>query len=358
MTTTTTGSTTTGPTTTADAAFDEAVARIAAARSFLDLAGAAGNQDEPEKSAGRAYRKWAKVVHPDAVSAARRATATDAFAKLSALYRASAAKTLRGYRIGRVFAEGDVAQLFVDGSALVKVPRQPADNDLMEAEATALRKLWADGDPRFRPYAPRLIETFVHEDDQRRRRRVNVLERQRGMISLAEIQRQLDPRDVAWMWRRLLTALGWAHRAGVVHGAVLPEHVLIHPAEHGLVLIDWCYAGPAPRVDWTCAGQTQRVDGTYAGHRPAAIVKAREAHYPPEVLHDRIAGPATDIYMATTLMTRLIGPRIPASLRRFAAGCTYHAPRMRPQDAWALLGEFDDLIHQLYGPRKFRPFVP
>ena len=87
-------------------------------------------------------------------------------------------------------------------------------------------------------------------------------------------------------------------------------------------------------------------------------MKASETCYPPEVLLDRTAGPATDIYMATMLMTRLIGSRIPASLRRFAAGCTYDAPRMRPQDAWALLGEFDDLIHQLYGPRKFRPFVP
>ena len=323
--------------------FDEAVARIAAARTFQDLVSGTARTAGAARSAGRAYREWAKVVHPDAVSAARRATATDAFARLSALYKAGSKAEpqipgrRRAYRMGRVFARGDIAELFADGDALIKVPRQPGDNDLMEAEARALRALWLDGDPKFRPYAPRLVETFVHEDDRRRRRRVNVLERQRGMISLAGLgDRERDPRDVAWIWRRLLTALGWAHRAGVVHGAVLAEHVLIHPEEHGLVLIDWCYAG----------------------HRPEAIVKASETFYPPEVLLDRTAGPATDIYMATMLMTRLIGPRIPASLRRFAAGCTYDAPRMRPQDAWALLGEFDDLIHQLYGPRKFRPFVP
>ena len=33
------------------------------------------------------------------------------------------------------------------------------------------------------------------------------------------------------MWRRLLVAVGAAHRAGVIHGAVLPEHVMIHPPE-------------------------------------------------------------------------------------------------------------------------------
>ncbi|GIF35692.1 hypothetical protein [Actinoplanes xinjiangensis] len=296
--------------------FEEAVARIKAARSFQDLT-------ESENGAGRAYRRWAKLIHPDTVGAQRRATATDAFATLSALYKAREKSDWRTNPWG----SGDVAELYVDGDRLIKVPRSPADNDLMETEATALRKLWTDGDPRFRPYAPRLIETFVHEDDQRRRRWVNVLERQRGMGSLAEIKGDLGVRDAAWIWRRLLIAIGWAHRAGVVHGAVLPEHVLIHPGRRGLVLVDWCYAG----------------------HRPAAIVKAREDHYPPEVRHDRTAGPATDIYMATVLMTRLMGSRMPVPLRRFAAGCTYDAPRMRPQDAWALLGELDDII-----PRQYR----
>ncbi|HWS32330.1 MAG TPA: molecular chaperone DnaJ [Actinoplanes sp.] len=294
--------------------FEEAVARIRAARDFRELG---------ERTS---YRKWAKLVHPDTVSATRRATATDAFAKLSQLYK-SQRTAWRG---------GDLAELFEDGANLVKVPRDPADNDLMETEAAALRQLWRDGDPKFRPYAARLVDSYLMEDGQRRRRQVNVLERQVGMISLAELgPAERDPRDVSWMWRRLLTALGWAHRAGVVHGAVLPEHVLIHPEQHGLVLVDWCYAG----------------------HRPAAIVKARRADYPPEVLTDRLAGPATDIYMATGLMTRLIGSRMPAPMRRFADGCRYSAPRMRPQDAWALLGEFDELINRLHGPRKFRPFV-
>ena len=58
------------------------------------------------------------------------------------------------------------------------------------------------------------------------------------------------------MWRRLLTALGWAHRARLVHGAVFPEHVLIHPELHGLVLVDWCYATatPAPTSPSCCTG--------------------------------------------------------------------------------------------------------
>ncbi|MEU4688355.1 molecular chaperone DnaJ [Actinoplanes sp. NPDC023714] len=288
--------------------FEDAVARITRARTAQDL------QE-------RTYREWAKIVHPDAAGARRRATATEAFAKLSALYQ----KTTT-YQPKPVFASGDIAEIFADGAALLKVPRNPADNDLMEAEAEALTALQTRADPRFKNYAPRLINSYLHEDQEKRRRRVNVLERQRGMLRLDQAGR-LTLEDAVWIWRRLLIGLGWAHRAGVIHGAVLESHILIHPERRGLVLLDWCYAG----------------------HRPRAIVKASEAAYPPEVLHDRTASPATDIYMATGLMTRVIGPsRMPEPLRRFAAGCGYAAPRMRPQDAWELLGEFDELIPENY----------
>jgi hypothetical protein len=73
-------------------------------------------------------------------------------------------------------------------------------------------------------------------------------------------------------------------------------------------------------------------------------------------LKEKTATPATDIFMATGLMTRLIGPDMPKPLRRFADGCCYDAPRMRPQDAWRLLAELDEILHNLYGPRTFRPF--
>ncbi|WP_433826378.1 molecular chaperone DnaJ [Actinoplanes sp. CA-015351] len=301
--------------------FEDAVAQIQRARTKQDLS-------------GHSYRQWAKIVHPDAAGAGRRASATEAFAKLSALYQTPTEKsgtTLRTktatYRVGPVFASGDIAEIYADGPALLKIPRDPADNDLMDAEAEALRQLDTTGDPRFRAYAPILRESFTHEDQAKRRRRVNVLERQRGMLRLDQIGR-INTEDAIWIWRRLLIAIGWAHRAGVIHGAVLESHILIHPERRGLVLLDWCYAG----------------------NRPRAIVSASKAVYPPEVLHERTASPATDIYMATGLMTRVIGPsRLPEPLRRFAAGCCYSAPRMRPQDAWALLGELDELI-----PAKFR----
>ncbi|MFI7547994.1 molecular chaperone DnaJ [Actinoplanes sp. NPDC049599] len=316
--------------------FDEAVAVIGAAGSYAEL-----------EAAGHAYRMLVKVVHPDVAPAGRGPAATVAFARLAELWseRDGRPVTTRRatYRVGGRVATGDIAELYaVDGdAALLKLPRRPGDNDLLAAEAAALSTLATEGDPKFRAYAPRLVESFTHEDAARARRTANVITRQRGFVSLAEVNAAypggLDPRDVAWMWRRLLTGLGWAHRAGLVHGAVLPEHVLIHPAEHGLVLVDWCYA-------------------VRTGTAIPALVAKHRAVYPPEVAAKRPATAATDIYMATGLLLRLIG-NPPEPLRRFARGCRYDKPRMRPQDAWHLLEEFDELLATLYGPRRFRAFA-
>ncbi|MFD0822454.1 serine/threonine protein kinase, partial [Micromonospora zhanjiangensis] len=139
-------------------------------------------------------------------------------------------------------------------------------------------------------------------------------------------------------WRRLLVALGLAHRAGVVHGAVLPDHVLIEPDDHGLVLVDWCYAAVHP-------------DGTVP-----ALVPAYAHWYPPEVPQRRPVGPGTDLAMAARCMTALMADRAPRALWAFATGCSAARLAARPDDAWRLLGELDDLLERLYGPRTFRPF--
>lgn len=258
-----------------------------------------------------------------------------------------------GYAFGAEVARGDLANLYAAEHGgpeplLLKAPRDPADSDLIDREAVALRQLVQDGDARFLPYVPRLVETFHDHGDGGEPRRVNVLRRLDGFHSLAEVRAAypdgLDPRDVAWMWRRLLVALGFAHRAMVVHGAVLPEHVLIHPEQHGLVLVDWCYSVP----------------GCYAGVDPSGLVPAmvdRYAEwYPEEVPGRRPASPATDIHMATLCMTYLLPDEIPTPLWLFVRGCTLAAQRSRPYDAWGLLAELDGILAELYGPRRFRPF--
>ncbi|WP_329109776.1 molecular chaperone DnaJ [Micromonospora sp. NBC_01699] len=327
--------------------FAEAAALVDAARTPGDLFGG----DQPAVT----YRKLARLLHPDAAPAGRTVTATAAFARLSSLWathqgRGNTTLTTRRHRytLGDRFATGDLANLYrvrYDGrQGLLKLPRQPAANDLLDREATALVTLRRNGDPRHRAYAPELVESFRHEDPTTGvRRTANVLSHCAGLVPLTELARAypdgLDPRDVAWIWRRLLVALGWAHRAGVVHGAVLPEHVLIEPDQHGVVLVDWCYSVT-----------------TEGGSVPALVARYRD-WYPPEVAKRAPATPATDIHLASGCMRWLMGTGAPDALFRFIRGCTQPSPRRRPQDAWRLLAELDELLEKLYGPRRFRRLV-
>jgi hypothetical protein len=318
----------------------DAVRLIESARTPADLFGT-----DETTGGSHAYHRLAKLVHPDAGGP------RDAFDRLSALWRAYGPLTIttrrRTYTLDATPVRGDLANLYDAGEVMVKIPRDPAVNDLVEREAIALRQLPKDGDGRFLPYVPRLVESFRHRDETSGvERRANAIGRLDGFHALTEVRAAypggVDPRDVAWMWRRLLVALGFAHRAGVLHGAVLPEHVLIHPGDHGLVLVDWCYSVPGCHPD--------------RSGRVPAMVPRRADWYPPEVAARERAGVGTDLYLATRCMTDLMADRAPKPLRAFARGCLLPAERRRPQDAWRLLAELDDLLERLYGPRRFRPF--
>ncbi|MFD3686879.1 molecular chaperone DnaJ [Nocardiopsis sp. NPDC058631] len=352
------------------AAFDAALRTVTLAEDPVALFGPlpTGGADVP-RAATAEYRRLARLVHPDPAPGGRRTEAASAFTRLTglwSLYRDMVAGDLgfddltlvtrtRGYRVaaGRM-ARGDVADLYpvryrkgTWHDAVLKLPRSQRDNDLMEAEATALRRVREKGHERYRAFVPALVESFKHRDAATGvERHANVLGRLHGFHTLADVRRAypqgIDPRDAAWMWRRLLVAVANAARAGVVHGAVVPEHVLIHPAEHGLVLVDWCYSVTA---------HTPRT----APHIPA-MVPGREDLYPPEVAARRPALPQTDIYMATRCIEFVSGGRLPRELRSFARGCTLPAPERRPRDGFALLCELDDVLERLFGPRRFRPF--
>jgi hypothetical protein len=288
--------------------------------------------------AGRTYRDLAKLVHPDRVAPGDAARATAAFERLAELWDQT---RIKSYRLTGVLARGDVATVYAtDSGDVMKIGNDPTSNDLIEAEAAALLRIT---EPRFQPYLPTLIECFRYrEPDTGVQRAANVLGRISGFVPLTEVAAAypdgLDPRDAAWMWRRLLVVLGAAHRAGVIHGAVLPEHVLIEPAQHGLMLIDWCYS-------------------TTGGDPIPALVDRYEDWYPIEVTQGRTPGPGTDIHLATRCLTELMRDRIPARLAAFARGCMLRPLAARPDDAWAVLSELDDALHHLYGPRKFRPFT-
>ncbi|WP_327292559.1 molecular chaperone DnaJ [Streptomyces sp. NBC_01198] len=320
------------------------------------LAALSGGFPADPREAARLYHRLALLLHPDTAPAGRASQAAAAFARLSAAWEARRPRqeTVTGgehrYVLGPLIAEGDLAFVRAaryghDGDrrdAVLKIPRKPRDNDLMEHEAAVLTRLRTVGEARHRAYAPTLIESFRLRHGDGTEQVVDAFAPLTGFHTLAEVAAAhpggLDPRDAAWMWRRLLTALGWAHRARLIHGAVFPEHVLIHPGLHGLVLIDWCYA-------------------TATGTDLPVLPHRHVGSYPPEAPAHLPATPATDIHLASLCVGALTGDLAPPPIRAFLRGCTLPEQRRRPQDAWQLLAELDELLERLYGPRTFRPFT-
>ncbi len=306
--------------------------------------------------AGRCYRRLARLTHPDINPGDGRAA--DAFAKLAGLWQLH--QDIGGGGIGgggiyaggiggTAIAKGDIANLYLVRHGVQKLVRDPADNDLMRREAAALTRIGDQVNPRLLAYFPRLVEAQRQQDPRSGIVRLaSVLDRLDGFRPLAQVRAAfpegVDPRDAAWMWRRLLAAIGAAHRAGVIHGAVLPEHVMIHPAEHGLVLVDWCYS----TTGYSTTG--------LASPLPAVVGRYRD-WYPAEALAGEPVGPDLDIWLAARCMTDLIGAFLPRPMASFAAGCQLANPSRRPADAWRVLSEFDEVLDRLYGPRKFRPFA-
>jgi hypothetical protein len=106
---------------------------------------------------------------------------------------------------------GDIANLYPvrQGqfkAALLKIVRDPADNDLMRREATALTRLQDVVDPALLAYFPPLVATGQRDDARSGiRRHVNLIGALGGFRSLAEVRSAfpagVDPRDAAWMWR-------------------------------------------------------------------------------------------------------------------------------------------------------------
>jgi serine/threonine protein kinase len=373
-----------------DAELETVARKIESARCPEDAFGALmGQPDEKFRAARLIFYRLSKVIHPDRyITSDDRELAHRTMTRLNALWGQAQDKIATGwygkgqaaafspytkvlvqtrkrvYEVGPLLETGDICTLYsccfeIDGlqhRGLFKIARTPEDNHLVATEAHVLRHLRTGQDlQRLFPFVPEVHDSFLYQDGVDAPRHANVLEWSDGLYSLAEVRasysRGLDPRDVAWMWRKLLIVLGFAHAQDVIHGAVLPSHIFIQPEQHGLVLNNWLYAVRDPDTTGECI---------------RTIVAAYGHWYPPEVYAKQLPTPGLDIYMGARCVVYLMGgdpltgelpDSVPLALRAFFRGCLMQTPAYRSQNAWALLDEFTHLIEQLWGPRTFRPFA-
>lgn len=351
------------PTTTYDD-FDTVAGLLEAAKRPEEVFG------EADKARG-VYRSYSTLLHPDR-NPDRVDDAEAAFKRLSELwavaerrlddgtYGTAVTITTNGgtFTLGAIGHEGlcvgwDGYSDPGHNPSWIKVARRPGDRDLMARETAAIDRILTastTGNPHF---FPKVTGKFRHRLDDGKVVHATVFVNAVGYVSLADVIERypqgVDPRDMAWIFRRLLGTLGEAHAAGVVHGAVLPHHVLIHPDRHELVLVDWTSS--------SLVGSDQRT--------PYMVRRYNTRHqpwYPDATVNKTPPTHSVDVFMAARTMKAVLGfgqPRsvwntAPAPLLAFMRGCMLDTTL----PAWEMLDHFDDLIERMWGPRKFRPFPP
>lgn len=323
-----------------------------------------GSGDDP----ALVFKKLARVCHPD-LNPLEYKMAVDTFAKLSALKDEADRRVSKGtwgkrvplphcvpLEIGKYKAKphpriGDIADLYTveGGKTLVKVARSHDDNDLLRAEVNAL-KILAKIDGPVRQGVPELVDNFWVEGLWKRE--ANVITRFPGFVTAQEVHAKMlvDARTSVWMFKRILSLLSWVHHFKLVHGAILPPHVLFYPdndgstemdqIKHSIRLIDWCYS-----VDYT-----QRT-------RLSSWVPAWQDHYAPELLSKKYIGPSSDIYMAAKLMVYLCGSKFPAALATVLKKCLDPDPEKRYQKAGDTLEDVKEAAEKDFGPPKWVDFI-
>jgi serine/threonine protein kinase len=66
----------------------------------------------------------------------------------------------------------------------------------------------------------------------------------------------LDAEHVAWITERVLNALSYIHRHGVVHGDLKPQNIIVQPEKHMAVLVDFGLSAVKPSHDSEAKGYT------------------------------------------------------------------------------------------------------
>jgi serine/threonine protein kinase len=333
---------------------------------------------EKEKEVKAVYRRISLKVHPDHCPQGFKEMANEAFAILAALNERAQAKIKdetygskreerhaenegfiiktkkREYFIDSIIAQGDLSTVYAGrtngdsdiGRVAVKVVDDPADNDLMLNEIRALKHFQSQPANQSK-HLPVLLDQFKTSDGQ-----IGiVLHYLNGTYSFTEIRNKykegIPEKHMVWMLNRLLSVLGYAHDKGVVHCNIDPDHLLVRPKDHNLFLIDWSYAS----MDPASTGDGFKV--------------LNEKFSAPEVKDKMPPLPASDLYSVGKCMIYALGGKVRSNelprntnerIKSFIRYFVLPSPLQRAQDAWELHGELNELVVDLWGPKRFLEF--
>ena len=267
------------------------------------------------------------------------------------------------WAIGQQIAQGEISDVYTGQRArwptelvILKILRDRKDVDQFDNEWDILQTLHqsntagADG---FTMLIPQLVMQGDVSGGSLSGKRVSIFRWISGFFyTFDEVARTfpqgVPQRAIIWIWRRILEVLSFVHASGLVHGAVLPSHLLIQENEHGVRL-----------VGYGCSGRI--------GEKLQAIPPNFAPFYPQMKRSQLILTTQLDLAMSARCMIALLGGdpgaatlpiEVPALLSNLIRRIALTDPTGKPQeDAWSIREELGQIADQVYGAPQFIPIV-
>jgi hypothetical protein len=235
---------------------------------------------------------------------------------------------------------------------LLKIARDEHGRARLENEWKALEQLNARSPEAAQKFTAQIPQPVLHgamDGGAFSGRWLSVFRRAGGFKHTFTAVRQaypqgIEPRASIWVWRRMLEILALLHQAGLAHGGLTPENLLVQTGEHGVRLVGFGSAGD--------------LESPWAG------LPAEAADFAPQPAKNwQRLSPALDIVMSARCVAALLGGRpdgsglpgqVPPALARLVAE-TAAAPAPAGMDAWNLRTRLGELAGTLYGAPQFIP---
>ncbi len=311
------------------------------------------------------YKKISKQIHPDVVSSEDAYYASEAFIMLHRLYvqgvneydnglydvKSSEEEYKKSIPIFQVnygekryifykrLCAGEVAEIFEGvcdkNSVCIKIPISKNDSDLIKNEFEMLSKIHHQSIP------------YVEDKFSINNSTCFTMRKVEG-VSAEELMKQypsgVPAEHVLWMIERLLSVVGFLHIHHIVHGNIKPENLIITKKNHNVTLLGFSFAIPN------------------ANRKSAKYKIVNEFYTADEVCKSTIVEPSTDIYSIGKVAIYLLGGNVEdnsipfnvdSRICNFVHNMVEKDKASRPNDAWKLYKELQNLRTKIYGPKRF-----
>lgn len=267
------------------------------------------------------------------------------------------------WALNKCTAHGDIADVYTGQRArwptelaVLKMLRDHKDIDLFDNEWDVLQVLHRSDAPGADSFTMLIPQPIIHGDISNGSyagKRVNVYRWMSGFYHTFEEVLQaypqgIPPRASVWIWRRILEVLSFIHNSGMVHGAVLPSHLLVQENEHGILLVGYSSAGRF--------GEKIRI----SSHRFESFYQLTRRSF-------STLTPQLDLIMSARCMVAILGGNpetgslpatVPKHLTDIVRQIAFSDPAsLARNDAWAIREELGVIAGEVFGPPQFIPIM-